>query len=493
MSTQTPNYNLEKPDSTDAFGLFRQLFNDNMDIIDQNLGGGETTTDLFSIFDSLRMSQRYNSGTLAGGEFTFSIDESANDWSSSVTATNTVAVDLTNFDTLRLTIEISDRSDYGHFWVTLSQTAYTWADYQWVSVYENENSNLMIDASGTYDLDVSLLSGNYYIYIGATTGKDSASAGYCDNSHNGKIVGKVTSFVAVESASSIIPNPAGTPTDDLTSIEINGTIYAIAGGGGGGGSVTHEVIHQTNVAIYDNTQVILNLQNDYVDPVVFAVNALPLSQWGGIIVVQSPTVVYDSANDTLTFNVYTNAGQTYGQIDWVVMDKVSSGGGSGGGGQIIDLSSFTKIYDNTIPFGNYGAKIDTILGYTNEIIIALNMQAGWDSAKSSFYDSENQIGAYGGYDFNSALKLDRARFYLGRYSGQNLDLTVTVQYLDSGNTWHDVEDLNVSTTIDYPINSFDVDLSNLGEIYGLRWIHYKNPEKSPSNNICFFGMLMYKG
>jgi hypothetical protein len=40
MSTLTPNYNLEKPDATERYDLFRQLFNDNMDIIDENLGGG---------------------------------------------------------------------------------------------------------------------------------------------------------------------------------------------------------------------------------------------------------------------------------------------------------------------------------------------------------------------------------------------------------------------------------------------------------------------
>jgi len=40
MANYTPNYNLGKPDATDQYGLFRQLFNDNMDIIDENLGGG---------------------------------------------------------------------------------------------------------------------------------------------------------------------------------------------------------------------------------------------------------------------------------------------------------------------------------------------------------------------------------------------------------------------------------------------------------------------
>ena len=40
MATYTLNYGLYKPDSSDAFGDFRSEFNDNMDIIDQNLGGG---------------------------------------------------------------------------------------------------------------------------------------------------------------------------------------------------------------------------------------------------------------------------------------------------------------------------------------------------------------------------------------------------------------------------------------------------------------------
>lgn len=40
MATYTPNYNLYKPDPTDDFKDFRAKFNDNMDEIDANLGGG---------------------------------------------------------------------------------------------------------------------------------------------------------------------------------------------------------------------------------------------------------------------------------------------------------------------------------------------------------------------------------------------------------------------------------------------------------------------
>lgn len=47
MATYTTNFNLEKPDSSDAFGDFRASYNGNMDIIDANLGsgGGHTIID----------------------------------------------------------------------------------------------------------------------------------------------------------------------------------------------------------------------------------------------------------------------------------------------------------------------------------------------------------------------------------------------------------------------------------------------------------------
>ena len=46
MATYTPNLNLGKPESSDQFSAFRQLFNDNMDILDTGGGGsGHTIED----------------------------------------------------------------------------------------------------------------------------------------------------------------------------------------------------------------------------------------------------------------------------------------------------------------------------------------------------------------------------------------------------------------------------------------------------------------
>lgn len=51
MATQTTNYNLSKPEATDPFSQFRQSYNDNMDIIDTNLGGGGGSSSLAGLSD----------------------------------------------------------------------------------------------------------------------------------------------------------------------------------------------------------------------------------------------------------------------------------------------------------------------------------------------------------------------------------------------------------------------------------------------------------
>lgn len=51
MATQTTNYHLSKPEATDPFGNFRQSYNDNLDIIDANLGGGGGSSSLAGLSD----------------------------------------------------------------------------------------------------------------------------------------------------------------------------------------------------------------------------------------------------------------------------------------------------------------------------------------------------------------------------------------------------------------------------------------------------------
>ena len=77
MATYTPNLNLGKPEATDPFGNFRQLFNDNMDILDNGGGGSSTLAGLSDVdittpsdgeslvYDS--NSQKWVNGNVSGG------------------------------------------------------------------------------------------------------------------------------------------------------------------------------------------------------------------------------------------------------------------------------------------------------------------------------------------------------------------------------------------------------------------------------------------
>lgn len=160
--------------------------------------------------------------------------------------------------------------------------------------------------------------------------------------------------------------------------------------------------------------------------------------------------------------------------------------------QITDISGFTKLYstDRNIAYGSTGTKVSAALDLTDESTITLNMNDGWSALTSCYYDSENHVGAYGGYSFGEELFIAKTKFWLGRYSEQNKTLTATIQYLDSNGDWHDVATVDITTDLPYPLNIFEVNINNY--VYGVRWIH-KTVNKTSGNNICFFGMTLYEG
>lgn len=158
--------------------------------------------------------------------------------------------------------------------------------------------------------------------------------------------------------------------------------------------------------------------------------------------------------------------------------------------QITDVSGFTKLYDVSKPYGNYGNKVSARLAVTDESAIEELQSHGWDYPGMCYYDSEDKIGAYAGYNFGQEILISKAKFWIGRFSGQNKTLIATVQYLDSGGNWHDVQDLEVKPNISYPINVFEVDIGEFA--HGIRWYHYKRPTKTSNNNITFAGMSVYK-
>lgn len=107
---------------------------------------------------------------------------------------------------------------------------------------------------------------------------------------------------------------------DIFSLEKR--IFELEKGGKSDKSTIFEVVHESDITLKDNTDHTITVTKKYNNPYVFATNALPKSQWGGVIALTN--FVYSSENNTVTFHYNSNDntlanGQKY-DIDWFVID-----------------------------------------------------------------------------------------------------------------------------------------------------------------------------
>lgn len=203
-------------------------------------------------------------------------------------------------------------------------------------------------------------------------------------------------------------------------------------------------------------------------PPIVPVSPLEVAE-NGVYTAQPPASGFNPVTVNVPARVYTNSA--------VAPDE-----------QITDLTGFTLLYSSTIQYGNRGAKVDSRLAITNESSHS-NLQAGgWDATGMCYYDAENLIGAYAGYNFGREIFISKAKFWLNRYYGQNKTLIATIEYFD-GSDWQEVEDIQITNNIPYPSHIFEVQINRA--VYGVRWIHKKEPKKTTSNNITFAGMSIY--
>lgn len=163
------------------------------------------------------------------------------------------------------------------------------------------------------------------------------------------------------------------------------------------------------------------------------------------------------------------------------LDSISPGGGYVPPNYIVDAS---------IPYGGYGQKVIANLLIQDETALNSHMTS-WDSIYSTYYEYENQIGAYGGYTWATPITYSSVKLWVGRFEGQNKTLTITVQTCDENGDWTDIEDFDITPSTPYPLNVFECTLPST-PIYGVRWIHKKGSYKDGGNNICFFGMKLYQ-
>lgn len=168
--------------------------------------------------------------------------------------------------------------------------------------------------------------------------------------------------------------------------------------------------------------------------------------------------------------------------------KLYSGGGGGGSFTQLNTDSFTKFY-NDEKFGTNG-KLANVLGYKTYDTCYSNMLEGWNSSKGATYDIENSIGAYAGYTWTEPLYIEEVRAFLGKYVSQGITLYADIEYLNAENEWVTVETVDISGAgTSYPVNCAIVPIQQ--EVYGIRWIHQKTPNKTSGTTITFFGLCLY--
>lgn len=205
--------------------------------------------------------------------------------------------------------------------------------------------------------------------------------------------------------SSVVPNPSGTPTDTLETIEIDGTVFDIAGSGGGGsGGILDEVIFTDTAGTVGTRNITLTKSLNNFDAIYFewfgtteeqytASHASPVypieaNDNGNVSIVCYPT--YGNRYILLNGNpTSTSVSLESGTWDTVPLSVYKihglkfSGGGTGGGLERTLLWDYVTDNNNTIPYGLYTETLhDDIDNY--DFIVAEIVSASGDLSASGW-------------------------------------------------------------------------------------------------------------
>lgn len=284
---------------------------------------------------------------------------------------------------------------------------------------------------------------------------------------------------------------------ELTAAEIESALEAI-----------NDVIKPANngkILAIENGKFVAKSASEWTDaPVLVPLNAthngdyLPDTNTDGynsvhVAVPQSATLIEKTITDNGTYNASSDNADGYSKV---VVDV--SGGGGGGDCSIVKSSTeqLLSVVDasyrqNFIRGGSSSYKNLSSVENNYYVADCENLMAqGWGYGE--YYTSENQIGVYRGLEYSIPMDIDKARFYIGKYEQQNLNLTVTFEYKDANDNWIEISDATIGPSTSYPINYFDITMPSNTNIYGVRWIHKKGNNKSNANNIVFFGIVLFK-
>lgn len=220
--------------------------------------------------------------------------------------------------------------------------------------------------------------------------------------------------------SSVVPNPQGSPTDTLETIEIDGTVYDIAGSGGGGGSepIKIESIWQgtanqtgvdytTNKSIEDYDYLIFKFRpadlvsgTDETEPFIRDVN--DLTDYGtdtfACIYFQNAYVRGAFSDDT-TFSLSIISSQGSTVIALYEIQGVKLTGGAGDASEIIPITAGDGTTSRTFTFDKIPKKISMQYvangwGFYRDIIWGTD-RSYYQASQATISESATYIGVSG--------------------------------------------------------------------------------------------------
>lgn len=196
---------------------------------------------------------------------------------------------------------------------------------------------------------------------------------------------------------SVVPNPQGSPTDTLETIEIDGTVYDIAGSGGGGGSAYEETTLWSGSdsatmqlsESFENYDAIMLVGKNTYNNVDYSISGIWLTSYlkahinDGMrfgLANDSWYVYFSITNDT----TFVRQDQYSVYISEIKGLKFGSGtGGAGGGLERTLLWDYVTDNNNVIPYGLYTETLhDDIDNY--DFIVAEIVSASGDLSASGW-------------------------------------------------------------------------------------------------------------
>ena len=246
MATYTTNYNLSKPDASDQYSAFRQSYNQNMDIIDQNLGGGGGGSSTLAGLNDVSITSAQDGQVLkydANSSEWVNANESSGGDTVSWTETQQSGTKIAEIDINGTSTDVyaptppTNTSDLVNDSNFVSDASYVHTDNNFTSAYETKLGGIEAGAEVNVQSD--------------WTEADSTSDAYIQNKPNLAIVATSGDYTDLSNTPSI-PTKVSDLTNDsgftatswnqiqqsgtkIAEIDIDGTttdVYAPTGGGG---------------------------------------------------------------------------------------------------------------------------------------------------------------------------------------------------------------------------------------------------------------------